>query len=139
MNNEAIMMIREKEADCIVVNNERILYSASGKGIKPLLTVYLENPKYLMDSFVADKVIGKAAAMILCMGKVKEVYADRMSEKALELLEKYRINVSYKEKVAYVQNMDRTDMCPLEKTVKDIENLEVGMQEIVRFVEKMKK
>lgn len=139
MKHEAIIKICEKKADCIVVKDNAIIYSASGKGIKPLLNVYSENPEYLINSFVADKVIGKAAAMILCIAKVKEVYAERMSEKALELLEKHHINASYKEKVTYIQNMDRTDMCPLEKTVKDIEKLEVGMQEIIRFVEKMKK
>ena len=42
-----------------------------------------------------NKVVGKAAAALMALAKVKEVYANVVSQPALDLLSKTDIKVSY--------------------------------------------
>lgn len=88
---------------------------SSARGIKPIYENYLNNKEYFFASSVADRVIGKAAAILLVAGGVKEVYTDLISQSALDYFEERLIEVSYAEKTELILNRDRTDLCPMEK------------------------
>lgn len=80
----------------------------------------LQNDKIaLKDAIIADKVIGKVAASILIVAGVKEIYADVMSKYAIPVLEKNNVKYEYRNLVNYVQNNDKTGMCPMENKYKD--------------------
>lgn len=74
----------------------------------------------LKDAIIADKVIGKVASSILVVAGVKEIYADVMSKYALPILEESHIKYEYKNLVDYVQNNDKTGMCPMENKYKEV-------------------
>jgi len=131
---EAKELIDNNIKSCIVIKNEKIIHSVDGTGIKPLLNIYMENKQDLENSFVADKLIGKAAAMILICGKVKNVYGTKISKSAIELLTKNNIEYEYNELIEKVYNKDKTDLCPMEKTVLKIDNPEDGVNAILKFL-----
>lgn len=80
----------------------------------------LQNDKIaLKDAIIADKVIGKVAASILIVAGVKEIYADVMSKYAIPVLEENNVKYEYRNLVNYVQNNDKTGMCPMENKYKD--------------------
>ena len=70
---ESLMKIlKEEHLSCIVSQNNHI-YKEKADGIRPILT--LLDKGVLKDAQIADKVIGKAAAMMLVFGGIKEVHA----------------------------------------------------------------
>ena len=92
-------------------------------GIKDISAILKENKEALKNTTIADKVIGKVAASILTLAGVKEIYADTISEIAIPVLESNNIKYTYKNKVEYIQNRDKTGMCPMENKFKDEKNL----------------
>ena len=86
----------------------------------------------LKDAIIADKVIGKVAGSILCVAGVKEIYADVMSKYAIPVLEENNIKFEYKKLTDYVQNNDKTGMCPMENKYKDERDIHRIYEEMVK-------
>lgn len=102
----------------LVIENDGIT-TFDGRGISDLFRLLHENPIILNGAVVADKIVGKAAAALMIIGKVKEVYADIISEPALALLENSAITVNYGLKVNHIINRTNTGWCPMEILCKD--------------------
>lgn len=99
-------------------------YTSQYAGIRPLFQPLKNDKTFFEDAFVVDKVIGKSAAFLILYGKVKKVHAFIMSEHAKNLLDKYNVEYSYDKLVPYIINNLKTDMCPMEKTVLNIEDID---------------
>lgn len=87
----------------------------TGRGIGPLLSIYLDNPEAMKGARLYDKVIGKAAAAFCILGGIKEVTAHLLSVPAKRLLEDNGIKVSYEVVSERIMNRTKTDLCPMEK------------------------
>ena len=98
-------------------------YYSYDTGIKPVINRINEDINYFKGLIVADKIIGKASAMLLVLSQVKEIYCVVLSESGKELLDKYGVAYHYENLVPYIINRLGDDMCPMEKTVKDIDDL----------------
>lgn len=84
------------------------------RGIADLLHLYRTTPSVLKGALVADKAVGKAAASVLVLGGIYELYTPVLSRSALEMLSKARITVSYDRLVPFIENMRKNGMCPME-------------------------
>lgn len=91
-----------------------------GRGIKPVVD-YLEKDNF-DGAFVADKVIGKASALLLVYGKVQEVYTPAISKPAVKVFEDNNVKYSAGIIVDNIINRTGTDLCPMEKKVQNIDN-----------------
>lgn len=87
-------------------------------GIKPLL-IQIEK-KGLKKAIVIDKIIGKAAALLMVYGKVEQVHTDIIAKDAIKVFKKYKVDFSYKKEVDYILNVKKDGLCPMEQKVKDI-------------------
>ena len=65
------------------------------------------------------------------MAGVKEIYADVMSQYAIPVLEENHIKYVYKYLTDYIQNNDKTGMCPMENKYKEEKNLHKIFDEMV--------
>ena len=126
--NQAIKMIDDGEISCAVINNNKIVYTEYGRGVAPLLNILANKPEILKDACVADKIIGKAAAMILVSGGVSHVYGLIMSEAGRDYLEKHGVRFDYAECVNIIKNNDGSGMCPIEQSVLDISDCTDGVK-----------
>lgn len=115
----AINLIKEETATCVVMKDHKIIKTISGQGIAPVIDLYEQG--VLKDAFVADKIIGKAAAMIMVLGGVKEVYGKVMSRAGKEYLESRGVKVSYGQCIDMISNRAGNGICPMERTVMEIE------------------
>lgn len=97
-------------------------YVSEKRGVAPITELIDSDPEFLEGAFVADRVIGKAAAMLLERYGVAEIFAEVTSEHAIAYLDDKNINFSYNKRVQYIINRDGTDMCPMEKAVLGTEN-----------------
>ena len=115
----------------VVVNGERE-YTSKLSGVFPLLDIIKNAPEVLSGACVADKIVGKAAAVLLVYAGVKEVYAKTVSSYAILVLKKAGINLVYEKKVPFIKNRAGTDICPMEKLVLDIEDPKAGAAALLK-------
>lgn len=87
--------------------------------IKDIKEILQDNKLALQGATIADKVIGKVAGSILTAAGVKEIYSDIISKYAIPVLDNNNIHYEYKKIVEYIQNNDKTGMCPMENKYKD--------------------
>lgn len=116
-----------------VLVSQKGTIKSSARGIKPIYDNYLENKEYFFDSSVADRVIGKAAAILLVSSGVKEIYTDLISQSALDYFEERKIKVSYAEKTDTILNREKNDLCPMEKLSMDNPTSEELMKRVGDF------
>ena len=99
--------------------------------IKDIKAILQENKDALKGAIIADKVIGKVAGSILAISGIKEIYTDVISKLAIPVLEKYGVKYEYLQEVEYIENNDKTGMCPMENKYKDEQNAEVIYKEMI--------
>lgn len=105
----------------IVKSGNRVLQSRS-PGLSSLMAAIEKERRSLRGASAADKVIGKAAAMLLVYSEVKRVYAILASEDATATLERFHIPFESEKTVAMILNRNRTSSCPFETLVQDVED-----------------
>lgn len=89
-------------------------------GIQPLLIQIKK--KGLKNAVAVDKVIGKAAALLMVYGKVKQVHTNIIAKDAIKIFEKYKVKYSYNAIVDHIQNMTKDGLCPMEQKVLNIDS-----------------
>ena len=125
---ELIRILKAEELTCVVLQKQR-LYKEHANGILPIL--------HLLDQLV-DKVIGKAAALLMVRGDVHQVHACVISSHALEIFQLYNIPVTYDEQVPYIINRTKTGMCPMEACVMDVNDPAAAQRLLNAKVKSMK-
>jgi riboflavin transporter FmnP len=134
MAKSAKQLIVSGVATCVAVKRGKIVYQGTGGGVAPLVTLYENNRETLADAYVLDKVVGKAAAMILVLGGAKKVYGELMSKAAVDYLQTHNIKVTYGEKVGMIVNLAGTGICPLENAVLSIEDPAEGYAKLTEIL-----
>lgn len=110
-----------EEVSCTVIKDNKI-YQSYLSGIRPLMNWLMKEPQILEGSYVIDKVVGKASALLLLYGKASRIHGKTMSKAADEILTRYGIEHSYDTLADYIVNREGTDMCPMEKKVREIDD-----------------
>ena len=98
----------------LVIGNGTIR-TFDGRGVSDLMDIYRNEPSLLKGALVADKVVGSAAAAVYVMGGITELYAATLSRRALAMLNRARISVSYGELVPNISNNAKNGVCPLDE------------------------
>ena len=88
---KAKMLLSKTDNTCVLCSNQ-IIITDKRRGVRPLLDL-LENKADVAGFAVADKVVGKAAAYLYCLLKIKYLYAQVISQPALDVLAKTDISV----------------------------------------------
>lgn len=122
-NNYIVDKLYEDNASLVVQYADGKCEEYFSQRIIDIVNILKENKDALRGAEVADKVIGKVAASIFVMAGVRAIYADTLSKIALPILEENGIEYSYNNLVEYIQNSDKTGMCPMENRFKDENNL----------------
>ncbi|WP_317854583.1 DUF1893 domain-containing protein [Chakrabartyella piscis] len=120
---EQVRSALQGDVTCAMLSVRGELHTSSKKGIAPIMEVLATDPKFLQGALVADRVIGKAAAMLLVKAGIWELYAEVISEHARMFLEVHNIPITYSKVVPYIINRKGDGMCPMEATVLDMKNV----------------
>jgi len=123
----ATTLLKESPLTFAAVRGEARLLSGQ-KGIARLVGWLKDDPRALAGFCVADAVIGKAAAMLMACGGVCEVYTPLISEPAAEVFRRHGIPFSADKTVPNIRNRDGTGICPMEKKVLDINDLDGALR-----------
>lgn len=103
---------------CAIRQGEQI-YQFTERGIRPFMSL-LEDGIDLKGAVAADKVVGKAAALLMQKAKIDAVYAAVISEPACKVLQDAGIELAFGTLVPRIQNRQGDGLCPMESAVIDI-------------------
>ena len=100
-------------------------FTDDSRGISPMMRFIDEN-KDLCGYSVADVIVGKAAAILFFKAGISAVHGKVMSESGKAYLESHSIPCTYDILTKRIINRHGTDICPMEKTVAEIDDAEIG-------------
>lgn len=110
----------EENFTLVIVKNGKLLYSTKSDKISGFLDAIEECGIQLVASSLADRVAGKAIALLCAYAKIKEVYATVLSRRALAVFKSHGIAHQWGELVENVLDANKADTCPFEKAAQDI-------------------
>lgn len=134
MSLEKAKSILLSSASTIAVISNGEVFTSHERGVKPLLHLLTEKKGFLKGASVADKVIGKAAALLMALGEIKEVHTLIISEPAIKIFEKYNIPCFYDKKVTRIVNRTGDGLCPMESLCIDVEEPHKAFEKIINFI-----
>lgn len=130
----AIKILKQENVNFVIVKDGNVIIKDDKNGIRPALYAYLKKEQIPIGSSVADKLIGRAAAILLSDLKIKNAFAYVMSTDAEKILKEKNIEIEYDEKVEKILNRDETDFCPMEKLSKGENDAYIVSQKILHFL-----
>lgn len=95
----------------------------SRRGIRPLMDLY-DSGKSVRGWQAADKIVGRAAAILYSRLGVAGVYASVISKDALSVLRGCGIAVEYGVLTERIINRSGTGICPMEETISGISDFD---------------
>lgn len=107
------------------------------RGVMPMLG-FLREGRDLSGFCAADRVVGRAAAMLFAKAGVRAVFAEVMSDGAVALLAAHGIDASCDVRTAAIENRQKTGLCPMESAVAGIEDIDAGIAAICRRAEELR-
>lgn len=103
---------------CVLCKGETV-HTSNHRGVRPLLEL-LETD--VTGFCAADKVVGKATALLYCLLNVKAVHAQVISQAALQVLQNSPIYVTWDSTVEYIKNRAGDGRCPMEQAADGIDD-----------------
>jgi len=124
------------EYTCVLVKDDSV-YTSATAGISPMLG-FIGSGIDLNGFSAADKIVGRAAAMLFVLAGVKEVFTAVLSKQAEAVFIKHGIRFSCDTLTEAILNRSGTDLCPMEKAVGDIEEPPAAIEAIKKTLELLK-
>jgi hypothetical protein len=110
----------KKELTLVIVKNSQILFETRSHRISGFLGAIEQFGDELEGASLADRVAGKAIALLCIYARIKEVYAEVLSRKAKTVFEQSSIIHEWKELVENVLDLNKSGVCPFEKAAAGI-------------------
>ena len=111
-------LLAEENLTCVLSDGNRLIKSRE-RVVKPLIG-FIESGKSFKGFTAADKVVGKAAALLYALMGVSSLYASVISEGALTVCKSFGISVEYGALAQNIINRRGDGFCPMEQAVADI-------------------
>lgn len=138
LSEKAKSLLHEGGFTFALTNGEKT-FTSDKRGVAPVLMLLETDSRLLKGAYIADRVIGKAAALLLIYGGVNEIYADTVSSPAVEICKSHNIPLFYKDLVPLIKNRTGEGMCPMEASVLFIDNPARAFEVIAELYKKMTK
>lgn len=121
---------------CVLCKGDK-LHISEKSGVAPMME-FIDAGIDLNGFSAADKVVGKAVALLFVLAGIAEVYAETISSHAIAVLEKHNIPFSYKSAVEKIINRTGDGFCPMESATIDIEDPQKAYEAVKTELEVLK-
>jgi hypothetical protein len=112
--------LNQKQLTLAIVKKGEMLFKTRSHRISGFLTAVDRFGDELAGASLADRVAGKAVALLSVYAGIKEVYAHVLSKKAKKVFEANGVRVEWNELVDNVLDLRRSDVCPFEKAAENL-------------------
>lgn len=129
----AKQILKDKRLSLVFVKDSQSIFETEMGGVDGFLKAIEKLDNYLLGASVADRIVGKATALLCAYSSMKAVFAVTVSKSGLEALKSYSIPCEFENLVPSILNTERTDKCPFEKLVEDITNPKQAYKSIMQF------
>jgi len=130
--------LKKKNLTLAIAKNGEIIFQSDSHGVIGLFEAIERLGSNLEGAAVADKIVGKAAALLCAYSRVNAVFASILSFKGKDTLEKNNINYEYEVLVPKILDRTGKDMCPFEKFSLKLENPREAYFRLKEFAEKLR-
>jgi hypothetical protein len=113
-------VLYEKKLTLVIVKNGEVLFETRSHRISGFLGAIEQFGEKLEGASLADRVAGKAIALLCVYVRIKEVYAAVLSKKAKIVFEQNGIRHEWRELVENVLDLNKSGVCPFEKAAAGI-------------------
>lgn len=113
-------LLNTSKYTCVLCKGN-IVHTSTQTGIAPLVELLAAGVK-LRGFSAADRIVGKAVALLFVLGGIEKIYSPTMSETAAEVFLRYGIWAEYTNLVPKIINRNGTGSCPMEQAVSNIDD-----------------
>lgn len=124
MNSDTAKSYLKGTITCAALHDDTV-YTSEKTGIQPMMD-WISEQVDLRGFHIADRIVGKAAAMLFVKAGIASVYAEVLSVPAKTYLESHGIPVTFQTLTQRIINRNGNGICPMEETVLHIEDAEEG-------------
>ena len=103
-----------------IVKNGQVVFETVSHGVSGFLEAVEKFGDRLDGAYVADRIVGRAVALLCVYAKVGAVYAMVLSRNAKELLEENMVHCEWKRLVENILDVNKTGLCPFERLAMEI-------------------
>lgn len=125
--------LKEKEFTLVIAKAGQIVFETTLHGVAGLLEAIEKLDKELVGCSVADRVVGRAAAMLCVYSHVAHVFAIILSREGQRVLAKNNLSYQCERLVPNILNHNKHEVCPFEKLAAEIRNPEETYRELKRL------
>lgn len=127
--------LNEKTVFAIVDDNQTITSDKSGISF---LASIKKNDIDASSCAAADKIVGKAAALLFVRLDIKHIFAETISKTAIKVLDSYGADYSYSVVADTINNRTGDGLCPMEMTVQNIDDPEQAHIALLQTLERLR-
>lgn len=131
--------LRAEGLSLLILRDDEAIFSSREEGMRPLVRAIeglgLER---LRGCVVMDRVVGKAAALSICLFGASEVHCGVISERAIQVFEKRRVPYYAERTIPEVMDRSGRNVCPFERSVLDVDEPEAGFERLCAKLREMR-
>lgn len=116
----AKLRLKQENLALVIAKRGKVIFETSSHGIDGLLRAMEVLNKEMHGSSIADKIVGKAAALLCVYAEVVAVFAVTASEKGIQVLRSNKVLCQFENRVPHILDSKRNEICPFENLVVDI-------------------
>jgi hypothetical protein len=114
-----------------IVKGGDVVYESALRGIFGFLDAIDEMGGMLEEASIADRVVGKAIALLCVHAKIKAAYAITLSREAEKVFEEHCVAHEWHVLVDNILDRDEVGICPFERLVEGVSNPEEAYEKLV--------
>lgn len=111
----AKLKLTEENVSLVITKNGKVIFKTRKQGVSGFLDAIEKMHTELLEASVADKIVGVAVAMLCIYSGISSVFALTISEGGIKVLKDSDVTCLFENKVAYILNRNKTDVCPFEQ------------------------
>jgi len=128
-------LLHAQDLSLVLVKDGQVLGTSKREGVVDLLTLVKSLGPRAQSSALADRVVGKAVALIVRHGGISAVYAPLISQAAKAELAKAEVYLEYESLVPFILDKERTGLCPMERLTLELDDPGEAVAALWAFVE----
>jgi hypothetical protein len=122
----------ETTGNCLMIYaSGELIFQSKSKGIRPHLEAIDELGEKLHGTLMVDKIVGRAAALLILYSRASDVQAQVLSEPGKQVFDEYKLNYNYVDLVPHIKQEDGRIYCPFERMVQGISDPEEAYYAII--------
>ena len=131
-------LLSQKQLTLVIVKNGETLFETRGHRISGFLSAIEQLDAKLENAAVADKVAGKAVALLCVYAGITAAYAEVLSKKAKDIFTQNGVVHEWNQLVDNILDDKKQGMCPFEKEAASIANPKEAYDKFKTLQQKLK-